>query len=79
MSKRSFSSKADWESFADLMSLTFHVKTRLLLAAVLLPAAACADDVPDAKEILKAVRLAQTEQNPHRDRRVAHRVEEGTV
>jgi outer membrane lipoprotein-sorting protein len=46
------------------MSLLPHVKTRLLCAAALLcVCAARAEDVPDAKEILKTGRLAQTGQD----------------
>ena len=46
------------------MSLLLHVKTRLLLAAACLAVnAARAEDAPDAREILKTVRLAQTAQD----------------
>jgi len=46
------------------MSLHLHVKTRLLIAAALLPACATrGDETPDVKEILKTVRLAQTSQD----------------
>jgi outer membrane lipoprotein-sorting protein len=46
------------------MSLHLHVKTRLLItAALLLACAVRGDETPDAKEILKSVRLAQTAEN----------------
>jgi hypothetical protein len=45
------------------MALTFHVKTRLLLAAALcLSGLAGAEETPSAREILKTVRVAQTAQ-----------------
>ena len=45
------------------MALAFHVKTRFLLAAALcLSRFASGEETPDAREILKAVRAAQTAQ-----------------
>jgi hypothetical protein len=52
-----------WRSVGQIMVLTFHVKARLLLAGALcLCGSASGEDKPDAREILQAVRSAQTAQ-----------------
>src|SRR4051794_15695922 len=52
-----------WRSVGEIMAPTFHVKARFLLATALcLCGSASGEDTPDAREILKAVRSAQTAQ-----------------
>ena len=52
-----------WRSVGEVMARTLHVKSRFLLAAALcLSGFANGEETPDAREILKAVRAAQTAQ-----------------
>ena len=52
-----------WRSVGEVMALIFHVKSRFLLATALcLSGFASGAEKPDAREILKSVRAAQTAQ-----------------
>src|SRR6266853_1362652 len=53
-----------WRSVGEVMTLAFHVKTRLLAAAAALCLGGFAggEEAPDARAILKSVRAAQAAQ-----------------
>lgn len=52
-----------WRSVGEVMAMSLHVKKRFLVATALcLSGFANAEDAPDAREILKTVRAAQTAQ-----------------